>query len=321
MSHMLMENDTMFSANRIKPWHYEMTKDKVRLIQEAPNSHDALVAAGLDWEVFQSSTFMDNGLLIPGFKTNYRVLHDGTIIPLGIVSDRYKIVQNTDAFEFTDNLIGGDVRYETAGSLCNGKRVWVLAKLPSTKVAGDETETYVAFTNTHDGTGAVKAIVTPIRVVCNNTLSLALNTAQRSWSMRHLGDVQGKLEDARNVLELTEIYMEQLDKQAERWANVTIDEEKTMEALNMLFPVKEDDTDRKKRNVQEAKDNFIACYLAPDIAKFYGTAWGFINATSDYVTHATPKRLTANWEENRWGKIMDGSTILDQAVNLFATAV
>lgn len=321
MSHMIMENDKMFSANRVKPWHYAETHDRVKLIQEAPNSYDALVAAGLDWEVKQSDTYMENGIIIPGFKTNYREIGNGKIIPLGIVSSRYKIVQNTEAFEFTDNLIGGDVRYETAGSLCNGKKVWMLAKMPSTKIAGDETETYVAFTNTHDGTGSVKAIVTPIRVVCANTLSLALSTAQRSWSMRHLGDVQSKLDEARNVLELTEIYMEELDKQANRWANVTINEEMTMEALSKLFPVKEDDTDRKKRNVQEAKDEFIACYLAPDIAKFYGTAWGFINAASDFVTHSAPKRMTANYEENRWGKIMDGTTLLDTAANLFVTAV
>lgn len=321
MAHMIMENDRMFSANREKPWHYSETHDRVRLIQEAPNSHDALVAAGLDWEVKQSDTYMENGIIIPGFKTNYRVVENGKIIPLGIVSSRYKIVQNTEAFEFTDNLIGGDVRYETAGSLCNGKKVWMLAKMPSTKIAGDETETYVAFTNTHDGTGAVKAIVTPIRICCNNTLSLALSTAKRSWSMRHLGDVQGKLEEARDVLELTEIYMDELNKQAERWANVTIDEEAIQNALNKLFPVSEDDTDRKKRNVQDAKEQFMVCYFAPDIAKFQNTAWGFINAASDYVTHSVPKRMTDKYEENRWGKIMDGTTLLDTAVSMFATAV
>lgn len=312
---MSAEIETMMSV-REKPWHYSMTSDVTKIIQEAPNSHDALVAAGLDWTVESKPIYDANGNLIKGYKANTRS-SDNKV--LGIVGNRYKIIQNVDAFQFTDNLIGGDVRYETAGSLLGGTKVWMLAKMPERKIAGDDVETYVAFTNTFDGKGSVRAIVTPVRIVCNNTLNLALSTAKRSWSMRHQGDIESKLAEAREALELTDIYMEELAKQADRWANVTINEEMVQNALNKLFPVKEDDTDRKKRNVQDAKDQFMVCYFAPDIAKFRGTAWGAINAMTDYVAHTEPARKTANYEANNWNRIMDGHPLVDQMVEMFTT--
>lgn len=309
--------ESMMSV-RQKPWHYELSKDVTKIIQEAPNSYEALVAAGLDWRVESQPVYDHNGILIPGYKANTRD-KDGKV--LGIVSDRYRIVQNEDAFQFTDNLIGGDVRYETAGSLCDGKKVWMLAKLPNKTIAGDETETYVCFTNTHDGSGAVKAIVTPVRVVCANTLNFALRTAKRSWAMRHSGNIEGKLEEAREALELSEIYMEELNKQAERWANVTVDEDALQKVLTTLFPEKADATARQKENVQKQKDDFMICYFSPDIAKFRGSAWGVLNAASDYATHREPMRKTSEFEANRWGKIMDGDALMDKCAELFATAV
>ena len=121
MAHMIMANDSMFSV-RVKPWHYEETKEVTKLIQEAPTSKDALHLAGLDWTVDQTDVYTESGLLIPGYKANRRS-SDDTI--LGIVSDKYKVVQNTEAFEFTDAIVGetedGVVKYETAGSLCGGR--------------------------------------------------------------------------------------------------------------------------------------------------------------------------------------------------------
>lgn len=313
MSH---EVETMMSV-REKPWHYAMTSDVTRIIQEAPNSYEALVAAGLDWTVEGKEIYDANGNVISGYKANTRST-DGKV--LGVVSTRYQIVQNIDAFQFTDNLIGGDVRYETAGSLLGGKKVWMLAKLPKKKVAGDDVETYVCFTNSHDGSGAVKAIVTPVRVVCANTLSLALNGAKRSWSMRHQGDIQGKIAEARDALELTEIYMDELAKQAERWANVTINEDQLQAMLNKLFPEKADATERQKRNIQQQKDNYMVCYFAPDISKFQKTAWGCLNAMSDMVCHSEPTRHTREYEANNWNRIMDGNTLLDKMVAMLTVS-
>ena len=212
MAHMIMETDYMFSAGRVKPWHYEETKDHVRLIQEAPNSREALVAAGLDWNVVSTPVYQENGLLIPGYKANVR---DRDNMVLGIVSERYKVVQNAEAFEFTDSLVGdtefGEVRYETAGSLCNGKKVWLLAKMPTRKVLDDDVDPYICFANSFDGSGAVQVCATPIRVVCANTMNLALNTAKRKWSTKHVGNMQSKLEEARMCLMLADEYMIALD--------------------------------------------------------------------------------------------------------------
>ena len=85
-----------------------------------------------------------------------------------------------------------------------------------------------------------------------------------------------------------------------------------------MFPIDDDASDRQKQNIQNAKDGIMICMLRPDIAKFLNTKWGFINAVSDYVGHAVPARLTTNYQENNWGKIMNGHPLLDKAMSLVA---
>ena len=309
--------ETMFSAGRVKPWHYAETSEVTKLIQEAPTSKDALRYAGLDWMVEQTPVYMENGVLIPNYKANVRSTDKSC---LGIVTDRYKIVQNTEAFEFTDAIVGetenGVVTYETAGSLCGGRKIWLLAKMPVQKVLDDDVEPYMFFSNSHDGSGAIKVGMTPIRIVCNNTLNMALAGAKRSWSTKHVGDMQSKLEEAKLCLQMADKYMQNLDIEADRLANAKLYKEQIDEILNELFPVNENDSDRKKQNVQSAKDSFYVAYFMPDILKFGESAWRAVNAMSDFVTHSTPKRNTASYNENRWGKIMDGHAIMDQFVEL-----
>lgn len=309
--------ETMFSAGRVKPWHYAETSEVTKLIQEAPTSKDALHYAGLDWMVEQTPVYMENGVLIPNYKANVRSTDKSC---LGIVTDRYKIVQNTEAFEFTDAIVGetenGVVTYETAGSLCGGRKIWLLAKMPVQKVLDDDVEPYMFFSNSHDGSGAIKVGMTPIRIVCNNTLNMALNSAKRSWSTKHVGDMQSKLEEAKLCLQMADKYMQNLDIEADRLANATLYKEQIDEILDELFPINDNDTDRKKQNIQSAKDNFYVAYFMPDILKFGESAWRAVNAMSDMVTHSTPKRNTASYNENRWGKIMDGHVLMDQFVEL-----
>ena len=309
--------ETMFSAGRVKPWHYEETKEVTKLIQEAPTSKEALHLAGLDWNVEQTPVFTDAGIEIPNYKANVRST-DRSV--LGIVSDRYKIVQNTEAFEFTDEIVGetedGVVKYETAGSLCGGKKIWLLAKMPTQKILGDEVEPYMCFTNSHDGSGAIRICMTPIRVVCNNTLNMALAGARRQWSTKHVGDMQSKLEEAKLCLQLADAYMAGLADEADRLANAKLHREQLNEILDEMFPIEDNASDRKKRNIQTIKDDFFVAYFMPDIAQFRDTAWGAVNAMSDFVTHATPKRNTASYNENRWGKIMEGHAMMDQFVQL-----
>lgn len=266
--------ETMFYV-REKPWH-----GLGKMVQEAPTSAEALKLAGLDWTVEARDMWLNGGYEpIPGYKANVRS-SDNKV--LGVVSNKYRIVQNAEAFAFTDALIGGDVHYETAGSLLDGKKIWLLAKLPDSEICGDKTETYMCFSNTHDGSGAVRVCMTPVRVVCNNTLNLALDTAQRAWSVRHVGDINTKLVEAR-----------------------------LREILDGLFPEADDMTDRQKRHVQDMKDGYMVCMMAPDLVKFRNTAWGAVNAMSDFVTHSAPHRNTKNYQENNWNNVMNGHFLMD----------
>lgn len=304
---MAHEVESMFSV-REKPWHYEMTEDVTKIIQAAPNSQEALIAAGLDWDVEGRDIFTDNGIKIEGYKANTRVTDDAI---LGIVSNRYSIVQNRDAFSFTDSLIGNGAVYETAGSLRGGKQVWMLAKTDQMKILGDDVDPYICFTNSHDGMGAVRCIMTPVRVVCANTLSLALSQTSRSWSTRHIGDISDKLSEAQRTLELAGEYMEHLATTADQLANTSLTDDQIRQIVDDLFPIAEDASDRMKTNVESLKDGFMYCYFAPDIMKFRNTAWGVVNAASDFATHAAPKRVTKNSEENRWSNVMNGNIIID----------
>ncbi len=289
---------------RTVPWHGLGTK-----VDEAPTSADALRLAGLDWTVEQKNIQLCGGARIQNYKANVRS-SDGQL--LGIVSDRYKIVQNNEAFEFTDSIIGGDVRYETAGSLNGGKKIWLLAKLPETEIVGDKMEPYMCFSNTHDGSGAIRVCMTPVRVVCANTLNLALDTARRSWSVRHTGDLQSKMHEARVCLQMANAYMGELAKEADCLANTSVSRDQLNQILDELFPIDESSSQREKDNMKKLKDEYMICYYAPDILKFQNTAWGAINAMSDMISHNAPLRKTATYRENNWGRIMDGHILMDR---------
>ena len=303
--------ESMFYVRQV-PWHGLGT-----MVQEAPTSEDALHIAELDWRVEQTPVFTDAGIEIPGYKANRRNT-DGSI--LGIVSDRYKIVQNTEAFEFTDAIVGetedGVVKYETAGSLCGGKRIWLLAKMPTKKVLDDDVEPYMFFSNSHDGTGSIKVGMTPVRIVCANTLAIALNTAKRQWSTKHVGDMQSKPEEAKLCLRMADSYMANLDVEADRLANAKLYMEQVEEILDEMFPVDDNTSERKKNNIVQFKNQFWTAYNMPDIQKFEDSAWMAVNAMSDVITHSAPRRNTASYNENRWGKIMDGHIVFDQFVSM-----
>lgn len=299
---------------RFVPWHGLGTA-----VEEALTSEEALKIAGLDWEVEKKPIFNENGIQIPKYFRTSRSSDNST---LGIVSGRYSIVQNREAFSFTDELVAGDARYETAGSLNDGRRVWLLAKLPEKYILDDKFDTYICFTNTHDGTGSVKVCMTPIRVVCNNTLNLALSQTRRKWSTRHIGNLDAKLEEARNVLQMANAYMEELNEQAQVLSEVKLTEGDVEVMFDSIFPVDYNkDTARKISNVEYLKNAFFQCLKAPDISQFSGTAWGAINAMTDFVDHTKPIRVTESYQENNWGKIMEGHPAVDMMYSLITSKI
>lgn len=196
--------ETMFYT-REKPWHGLGT-----MVRKAPSASHALALAGLDWKVEQHPVQTESGIRLEGFLANIR---DTDSRVLGVVTDKYRVVQNEEAFAFTDELLGGGVTYETAGSLQEGRKVWLLARLPQRYIiSGDEIAPYLVFSNSHDGSGAIKVAMTPVRVVCNNTLNLALERAKRSWSTVHTGNPAGKMQDARQTVLYADSYMAELGK-------------------------------------------------------------------------------------------------------------
>lgn len=290
-------------GGRFAPWHGLGTP-----VDTVMTSAEALELAGLDWEVNSRPIYTDNGIQIPGYIANTRS-SDNKV--LGVVSDKYKIVQNKEAFAFTDSLLDHDAKYVTAGSLRGGKNVWMLAQLPRTKILGDDIDQYLCFTNTHDGTGAVRVFCTPTRVVCQNTLNLALSTAKRSWSCRHMGNMESKMHEASRTLELANKYMEELATKADQLANTTITDERLYQIVAEMFPVDDNQSHRQLANMEKAKTEFMVAYYMPDIKQFRNTAWGALNAMADFCDHSSPKRNTATYQENNFERIVIGHPLLD----------
>lgn len=304
--------ENMFYVGRETPWHGLGTS-----VEEAPDSKTAIRLAGLDWNVTQEDVYTESGILIPGFKANKRET-DGQF--LGMVTDRYRICQNADAFDFTDSLLGEGVTYETAGSLINGKRVWLLARLEGRMMTDEQIDPYLVFTNSHDGKGAIRVAITPVRVVCQNTLNFALEKAERQWSTCHKGNIEAKLLEAQQTLQNANTYLDALEEEFGEMKMQKLTDDKVREFINTLLPITEFETERKKRTLEMAREEMWIRYNAPDLETIEKSVYRFLMAVSDYVDHAEPIRRTKTWRENRFMNIVDGNAFMDKAKLLCAAA-
>ena len=305
--------ENMFYVRKA-PWHGLGTR-----VNEAPASKEALRIAGLDWRVLQEPIYTGTDERVEGYKANIR---DSDRKVLGVVTDRYKVIQNEEAFAFTDELLGEGVRYETAGSLQGGRKVWLLAHMPHEYIiTGERISPYLLFSNTHDGSGAIRVALTPIRVVCQNTLNLALSTAKRSWSMIHTGDVHQKIDEAKDTLFRAEKYMDELGKEVEALQMKKLTDKKVMDYIEILLPVEDGSTPQQVRNMKRLQDDLKVRYFdAPDLQDTGKNAYRFINAVSDFATHAEPLRKTAHYKENIFAKTVDGNPLIDKAYQMICTA-
>ena len=305
--------ETMFYV-REKPWHGLGTN-----VEEAPASKEALIAAGLNWNVRSEDIHLRNGKIVEGYKANVR---DTDRAVLGVVTDHYRVVQNWEAFAFTDALLGEGVRYETAGSLLGGRKVWMLARMPHEYVIGGERiSPYLLFSNAHDGSGPVRVAITPIRVVCNNTLNLALRTARRSWSLMHKGKIQERLEEARNTLFLGEQYMNALEEEFDVLRKKELTDRQVQEYIQLLLPVEPEVSERQRNNILWLRSDLERRYFdAPDLQETGRNAYRFINAVSDFATHAEPLRKTAKFKENLFARTIEGNPLIDKAYQMMRVA-
>ena len=285
------------------------------VVEDAPTSEDAIVAAGLNWQVLQKKIYTEDGTRVDGFYSNVRSTDNK---PLGVVGSRYKIVQNIDAFKFTDALLGEGVKYETAGSLNDGKTVWMLAKLPNKyDILGDKVDPYIVFTNTHDGSGAVKVAMTPVRVVCQNTLNMALKSAKRTWSARHLGSIESKMNEALETLQFANEYMEAVNNQFEDLYKIKLSDFEVRSLINKVVPINEDMGKTQKENSEKIRNDILYRFKeAPDLRELEYTGARLVQAVADTTTHIEPFRKTANFEENRFKKTIEGNDLLDRTLQV-----
>ncbi|GHV92498.1 hypothetical protein AGMMS50268_30010 [Spirochaetia bacterium] len=308
MAHKIMENDFMFSGRGVVPWH-----GLGAVLDGVLTSKDAIKAAKLEWTVNQMPVFSSSNFAqeIPGFKANVR---SDTKEVLGIVSDRYCVAQNKDVFAFADELIGnGKVKctYETAGSLWNGRRVFMLVNMPKGRIMGDEYQPYLCLSNAHDGSACLQVFLTSIRVVCNNTLQAALNSATRKISIRHLSMMAQRQDEALRTMGAASKYFHDLEAFASNLAGKKVNIGKV---LDKLYPDSRDMTKRQANANKEVKALIKTIFKQKDdLQNFRGSAWGAYQALADYRSNAEPRRKTATYADTKMARFLDGDEVMNQA--------
>ena len=253
---------------------------------------------------------------------------------VGIVGKRYKILQNTEAFEFMDHLIdSGEANYKTAGSLNDGRVVWMLAELPKAiQIAGLSSELanrYLLLTNSHDGSSPVSVMGTTVRVGCANTLALAQAGAKFKFKVRHTTTMKGKIAAARSALEMMNEYDEALDELARQMLSIELTDDDFRKFLLDLESDKDADGNVKEgraATMAENKRDAISdlYFKAPNLDMVRGTAWGALNAVIEWHDHGLVGRETqqSTAVENRFERIADrpANSIIDKAAKILVPA-
>ena len=278
--------ETMYSAVDT-PWHRIGT-----VTDKAVNSEQAISHAGLDWTVStrpvvtfdRANETEGNFIDIPD---TFATVRDSDDTVLGVVGDRYKVVQNKECFNFLDTVVDdSEATYETAGSLNNGKIVWMMLNLgKEIKVDEDVTVPYLLMVNSHDGSTSVRGLPTPIRVVCSNTLRLALSSnAYKGFSFRHTQNVDGRIQQARTLLNLSYEYVDGFQEEMEKLLDTTVTDDMFYDVLENLMPLpiaKENNASQVSR-VNQQRASIEKLWYEPEFANQKGTAWSLLNAVSNY---------------------------------------
>ena len=286
MAHDLFMNEetgkaSMFYVGEV-PWHKLGTR-----LNEPATAEEAIEAAGLDFTVKLKPVRTTVDRRSKTIPNTYATIRTDTGGILGVVGSRYQPIQNREAFTFFDSLVGeNEAIYHTAGVLGKGERIWILAKLPDYIKVGkkDIVDKYLLLTNSHDGSSVVRAKLTPIRVVCNNTLSVALTGTEQEVRIRHTASAVDKLEEAHKLLGLTNILYEQLDDIFNTMSLRKISEKQLIDYVKTLVPENPDATyQTRNENIRTSILDLHETGLGADMAR--GTMWGAYNAVAEYADH------------------------------------
>ncbi|RPH39002.1 MAG: DUF932 domain-containing protein [Burkholderiales bacterium] len=275
-----------FAARGEKAWH-----GLGQYVSEAMTSEQAIELGGLNYGVEKRPLFAPawEGTYVeaPGFYANVRT--DNNEI-LGVVKGRYRIVQNKDAFSFFDSIIDkGEAIFETAGALGRGERIFVTAKLPDDMlVRGEKVEKYIMLTNSHDGSTTIIAGFTPIRVVCNNTLTAALKNLDNKVSISHTASAESRLREASRVMGIASKYMDEVNMAFESMTTRRLTDLELKHYIEtvMKSATKEEESDKdastRMKNLVDQVYSFTITHPTQTTEAAYRTLWGAYNGISGF---------------------------------------
>lgn len=223
-----------FFSVKEKAWH-----GLGQIVQDYPTSQEAIIHAGLNYSVEKRPIFTADAEI----KTHFATVRTDTAQILGVVGSKYEIVQNETAFTFFDALVkDGGIQYETAGALGNGERIFITAKMPDVIRIGrnDDIEQYIFLTTSHDGSGSIMAAFTPVRIVCNNTLSAALRNHSNAVYIKHTANAEEKLKEAARIMSISQQTGEMLEHLFNQWAKTRVSDAETKKLIRLaMSPNKE----------------------------------------------------------------------------------
>ena len=287
---------SMFYVDAV-PWHKLGTQ-----LDKPATAQEAIQAAGLDYRVKLKpvKTIVNRKHTV--VPNTFATVRQDTSEVLGVVGSRYEPIQNRDAFTFFDALVGSSESiYHTAGALGSGERIWILAKLPSYIRVGknDIVNKYLLLTNSHDGSAVVRAKLTPIRVVCSNTLSVALNGGEQEVRIRHTQNAIERLQGAHKLLGLTNNLYDQLSTIFTKMALRKVTDKQLMDYVKALVPANPD-AKFQTRN-QNIRETILALHESGTGAEMSrGTLWGAYNAATEYADHVQHSRNTDKQLRSMW---------------------
>jgi phage/plasmid-like protein (TIGR03299 family) len=277
----------MFSAGHDPVWHQLGQRT-----EQAVTSAAALQLAGLDWRVHCLPVQLGSDTVHerPTIPTHKAVVRLDTGEVLGVVGRRYRPIQNHQAFEWLDDVVGERLAiFETAGSIHGGRTVWALLRLPSKlriRESDDLVLPYLLAVNTHDGSRAMGVFSTAIRVVCNNTLTLALRCAGASGlTLRHTENALSRVQQARRVLQIAHEQFRTFQEQADLLASVRIDDRQAARYFDLVWP---DDPSNENHSRSTAVRDRLMLNLSDERQRLPGidhTYWAAFNALSQWTDH------------------------------------
>jgi phage/plasmid-like protein (TIGR03299 family) len=282
-------------------------------VRSAVTVEQALNMGNLNYKVEKRPIYLSDDTPIPD---RYATVRDIDNYVYDIVSDRYTIVQNEDAFGFI-NYMSEDIQFEKIGETKSGM-IYLIASLEPMQILGDTYQPHLCFRNSHNGKFQLSVTICPLRVVCQNQFNVCFKESPNTINIRHSSQANIRLEEASHVLKGTADYMKELNKQAEKWATQKVSNAQIVQILDELFPMDKEMKDYQLERVEEQKILLTKAYQADDNANFRNTMWGMINAYSDFITHKPQYRTTDTAAENNFVAVTFDPKAMMNFINLLS---